>query len=139
MEIKDENKLCYYVTVNLQTENEKNKKKIHSSFLCPLNRTNRIGGNILNLIKAFFTFPEIWLQWEMMMVMMSHCNENTKKSKPRCYFLSLLWCYVFFLVLCLKYGKLVLRVTPSPPVPLTRLSIQWWFMHAVIFLFVSHT
>lgn len=66
-----------------------------------------LGGDIINLINSFcifiFIFPEIFIYLTLRWEMMSHFNENTKKSKPRCYFLSSVVLCIF--LVCVVWMK----------------------------------
>lgn len=105
----------------------------------PSEQNTYLGGNIINLINSFcFVFlPQILIcltmQWEM-----SHFNENTKKSKPRCYFLSSVVLCNFSSFCCLNERKIVVIIFHHQQ-PLDSLNHhdrhRWIFAASIYFFF----
>lgn len=105
MEIKDENNLC---DIMWQFDLS-NKQKKNNTFLLfvPSEQKPHLGGNVINLITAsIFFFPQMLIYLTMQQEMMPHFNENTKKSKPRCYFLSSVVLCIFLVCVVWMKGNL---------------------------------
>lgn len=113
----------------------------------PSEQNTYFGGNIINLINSFcFIFlPEILIcltmQWEM-----SHLNENTKKSKLRCYFSFFCGAMYFSSFCCLNERQIVVIIFHHQQ-PIDSLNhrvchrwifaasiffhVQWWCLYAI--------